>query len=197
MGDLTDLTELTTFSGDEVFYVVDDDDGTPVPRRVTIENMRLGIVDHVITIPAGAFHLTAGSPALGVLQSRWPAYMMDAAGTESVASAVGIPSTWATYHVDLCWGIDSGTPANVVWNVILDVAGHGDSLASSGGGGNAGNQTVATSAAATMRVTRMYTNATADPTKKLNVRVQRIGGDGADTQAGDAGIIAVVLTRTG
>ena len=37
------LTELTTFSGDETFYVVEDDDGTPVSRRVTIENLKKGL----------------------------------------------------------------------------------------------------------------------------------------------------------
>jgi hypothetical protein len=30
------LTELTTLDGDETFYIVDDDDGTPVSKRVTL-----------------------------------------------------------------------------------------------------------------------------------------------------------------
>jgi hypothetical protein len=37
------LTELTTFSGDETFYVVEDDDGTPVSRRATVENLAAGL----------------------------------------------------------------------------------------------------------------------------------------------------------
>lgn len=37
------LTELTTFTGDEEFYVVEDDDGTPVSRRITVENLATGL----------------------------------------------------------------------------------------------------------------------------------------------------------
>lgn len=40
----TALTELTSFDGDEQFYVVDDDDGTPTSKRVTIETVRADIV---------------------------------------------------------------------------------------------------------------------------------------------------------
>lgn len=37
------LTELTSFSGDETFYVVEDDDGTPVSRKVTVEDLAIGL----------------------------------------------------------------------------------------------------------------------------------------------------------
>lgn len=40
---VTALTELTSFSGDETFYVVEDDDGTPASRRMTIENLAAGL----------------------------------------------------------------------------------------------------------------------------------------------------------
>jgi hypothetical protein len=43
MAKVSSYTELTTFSGDETFYVVEDDDGTPVSRRVTVENLRRGM----------------------------------------------------------------------------------------------------------------------------------------------------------
>jgi hypothetical protein len=41
----TELTAITTFSGDETFYVVEDDDGTPVSRKVTVEDMRRGMIE--------------------------------------------------------------------------------------------------------------------------------------------------------
>lgn len=41
---VTDLTALTSFSGDETFYVVEDDDGTPVSRKMTIEDLAAGLV---------------------------------------------------------------------------------------------------------------------------------------------------------
>jgi hypothetical protein len=37
------LTELTALTGDETLYIVEDDDGTPVSRRVTIENLAAGL----------------------------------------------------------------------------------------------------------------------------------------------------------
>lgn len=37
------LTALTAFTGDETFYVVEDDDGTPVSRRMTIEDLAAGL----------------------------------------------------------------------------------------------------------------------------------------------------------
>lgn len=43
----TALTELTTFDGDEQFYVVDDDDGTPTSKRVTIENLTAEVTDGI------------------------------------------------------------------------------------------------------------------------------------------------------
>lgn len=43
----TALTELTTFSGDELFYVVEDDDGTPVSRKVTVENLAAGLAPRI------------------------------------------------------------------------------------------------------------------------------------------------------
>lgn len=35
----TDLPAITSLSGDEVFYIVDDDDGSPVSRKITLENL--------------------------------------------------------------------------------------------------------------------------------------------------------------
>jgi hypothetical protein len=40
---ISELTELTTLSGDETFPVVEDDDGTPVNRRITVENLGAGL----------------------------------------------------------------------------------------------------------------------------------------------------------
>lgn len=49
------LTELTAFSGDETFYVVEDDDGTPASRRVTVENLGTGLVAFLHPIPIVAY----------------------------------------------------------------------------------------------------------------------------------------------
>lgn len=39
----TELTALTALSGDETLYIVEDDDGTPVSRRITIEHLAAGL----------------------------------------------------------------------------------------------------------------------------------------------------------
>lgn len=45
------LTELTAFTGDEGFYVVEDDDGTPVSRRATVETVAKGLIAYSNTVP--------------------------------------------------------------------------------------------------------------------------------------------------
>lgn len=40
---LSALTALTALTGDELFYVVEDDDGTPVSRGITVENLATGL----------------------------------------------------------------------------------------------------------------------------------------------------------
>lgn len=47
MGNLTAQVELTAITGDELFYVVDGDATTPVPRKITIENLASGLADRV------------------------------------------------------------------------------------------------------------------------------------------------------
>lgn len=40
---VTALTALTALTGDETFYIVEDDDGTPVSRKVTVEDLATGL----------------------------------------------------------------------------------------------------------------------------------------------------------
>lgn len=62
------LTELTSFSGDETFYVVEDDDGTPASRRVTVENLAAGLVGFLSpawTSYTPTWTTTGSAPAIG------------------------------------------------------------------------------------------------------------------------------------
>jgi hypothetical protein len=61
---VTALTELTTFSGDETLYVVEDDDGTPVSRRVTIENLAVGLALQMTNRRVKKARRTAGDVTL-------------------------------------------------------------------------------------------------------------------------------------
>lgn len=61
---LTALTAITSFSGDELFYVVDDDDGTPVSRKITVEDLVSGIVGLALTSSTWTPTVGSGSGTL-------------------------------------------------------------------------------------------------------------------------------------
>lgn len=76
------LTEITTFDGDETFYVVDDDDGTPVSRRMTVENLATGL--------GGRSELAAAlSPAWTTYTPTW-----GASGTQPAIGNGTIGGAW-------------------------------------------------------------------------------------------------------
>lgn len=45
---VTALTALTALTGDETFYVVEDDDGTPVSRQITVEDLAIGLAPFMV-----------------------------------------------------------------------------------------------------------------------------------------------------
>lgn len=81
----TDLTELTTFTGDETFYVVEDDDGTPVSRKVTLENLKAEIGGGVLA--SAHAELTDHIPN-GTTLEQWGTEEATIAQADAPASAV-------------------------------------------------------------------------------------------------------------
>ena len=93
MPKITDLTAITTFSGDETFPVVEDDDGTPVTRKVTVENLAVGLAAQAGftgTYVAVVTGLTAGGVVdnAAVLQAALDA--AETAGGGTVILPVGV-----------------------------------------------------------------------------------------------------------
>lgn len=81
---VTALTELTAFTGDETFYVVEDDDGTPASRRITVENLAAALAARSEFV--AAFAPLANTP-------QWT-LVVDESGA-SVANWTSVAGTWS------------------------------------------------------------------------------------------------------
>lgn len=154
-------------------------------------------VSRTLWLPAKSFDPTAGSPTTSSIASRWRGFALDDTGGEIVACAIPLPAFWLTMDVDLYWTV-IGTPAGgadtVRWVTNLDRAGDGEPLTVSGGGGQSLMSIVAP-AQNVLKVSRVFTARAVDPTKLLNVRVQRDASHVEDTMVGDAALIGVKLRR--
>lgn len=102
----TALTALTVFSGDELFYVVEDDDGTPVSRKVTVEDLATGLG---LFMPAKVCKVTR-SAALTLTNNSATAIPWDAEETdtygwhESVTNPSRItPTVAGKFRVGAVW----------------------------------------------------------------------------------------------
>lgn len=153
------------------------------------------LTDEQLWIPAGEFILTGGSAAFAVVAARWGGFAYDATTTETAGAHTEVPGSWATMHVDLYWTNMGAGAGNVLWSMQLDRAADGENLAVTGGGGTLSPAAIAAPAQDILKVSRMATSQAVVPAKFLNTRVSRIGGDGTDTLANDAGVLGVLLTR--
>lgn len=143
-----------------------------------------------VILAAGAMGGVTGTPTLGAT-ARTAMWLLDPAATEIVGGTVYVPTFWRRMNVDLYWCALTGTG---------DAALRCDIGAITGGAAvpdpAAGTQVNATAAvAANTVVSRMATNLAA-PDGLTAIEVIRLGADVADTLTGDAGVIAVVLTRS-
>jgi hypothetical protein len=146
-----------------------------------------------VFIPATEFLASTASPTLGVLNGYTPAWLMDQATIEAVASTVKVPPTWLTYNVTLIWApFNNLTSANVFWRVITN-----DVIAGAvvGGGNEQADATVAAPATAYQVVSTVVQSGQAKRSNIINLRVQRVANNAGDTYTGDAGIIGVLLTK--
>lgn len=203
----TALTALTALTGDETIYIVEDDDGTPVSRRITIEDLLTAIAARTelttvfkalagdyLWIPAGAMVISASTPTLSFVASagsRLPAWLLDASTAEAVSHSLIVPTSWATMHVDFYWTNAGAGSGNVRWQAQRDSFADGDSLT--------GSSTALVTATApsqdVLEVTRMLTSEACTPGELFNVRAIRDATNAADTLANDCGLLGVLLTR--
>lgn len=92
----TGLSALTALSGDELLYIVEDDDGTPVSRKITIEDFLTGAAGRTeLTTPLRTVTCIAdtvlGSSAASITFSSVPgtyrSLMLDVVSRASTAGA--------------------------------------------------------------------------------------------------------------
>lgn len=96
---LSALTELTAFDGDEEFYVVDDDDGTPVSRRMTVENVAAGLAAR--TELSGTYAPLIQAGAKGWRNSAWTI-------TGPAGTYVTVPFDSETYDTGTIFNTSTG-----------------------------------------------------------------------------------------
>lgn len=202
----TALTALTTFSGDELFYVVEDDDGTPVSRKITIEDLAAGLaartelsgtyapLETSRLIPAAAIIAVQGTPVIGDAGTDVGAMLFDAASTEIAHSVRDLPDEWSTYNIQILWTNAGAGSGNVVWRIDYGIVGDGGNIQSVVTAGTV--QTIAAPAQNVLKVTTTDSALAAPAANEyLVVRPRRVGGDAGDTLGNDAGLIAVRLVK--
>jgi hypothetical protein len=174
-----------------------------VPRMVTPKT-------HRMWIPATAFVALEGAPDLAVRNSIYPAWALDAGGTESVVTSVDWPHGWQDVNVYAAWSIASNsglTGSNNSIRFELGLVASASvfptiaaSATSAMGGG--------TSSFGSILLTALANNSSAHGTyasrfasfplisgRPIGLRIRRLGADAADTLAEDLLLRGVWLER--
>lgn len=147
-------------------------------------------VGDTVVLKVGEMASVLNTPAEGLV-ARTAVWLLDFAGTEIIGGTVYVPPFWRLMNVDLYWCAVTGT-GDASFRCDVGAITAGAAVPDP----PAGTQVTATAAAGTTTVvTRMATNMTA-PDGLTAIEVIRLGGDVADTLASDAGVIAVVLSRS-
>ncbi len=149
-----------------------------------------------IFIPHKEFDAVAGSPIIGAIGgTRRTALLFDAAGTEIAAAWIMVPKGWSSADATVVW-VNAGAGAgDVVWIVQglpVTVGETTNAIDSAGGGATADTAGAQDVIVETDTAGSLSSLVEGD---WLSVRVTRLGGDGSDTLANDAGVIGVKLVR--
>lgn len=144
-------------------------------------------------IPADRFLLNFGSPTLDATTHGLPAWLLDAAATEVVATTEFIPTGWITFNMDMWWSNASSGSGNVVANVRYGLL--YDASNATGGEVNLGNTTLAAPAQNIIKVTTVASGIYRPADGVVRINVRRVGGDASDTLANDASFLGIRLRR--
>lgn len=149
-----------------------------------------------VTLTPGGGSTSGGSPSLSTVASSGltPAWLLDAAGTESVSFTARIPNGWKTFDIVVRGANSGGGSGDVALRAIYLSATTGGSTTS---GHTAGSKTVATAGSSGVVQDVTLISGVAAPTvgKTLTVRIDRMGAETEDTLANDWALIEVVLVR--
>lgn len=154
------------------------------PRITALEGGRL-------FLPAQDFLSVAGAPTLGAV-AKHPAWLLDAASVEEIATSFTTPPWWKTAAVDLYWSNPAAGTGNAVFSAVSANHTNGNSLTT--GETTAPSVTIAVPTQNTLKVTRVA--ASISVTNPLPfLRLSRVGNNGSDTLTNDAAILGVALVR--
>lgn len=145
-----------------------------------------------LVIGAADMHGLMGSPSLVNPSANAPTWYMDSATAEGVGGMVELPSTWATYDVELVWMNSAASVGDVAWQYVHRT------LADGGTVGGSTSQTVAVQAAPTAAsgVKRsVIASGIAITEPLMTFRIDREAADAGDTLANDAGVIGVRFVK--
>jgi hypothetical protein len=197
---LADLTALTTPSGDDLLYVVDDPAGTPLDRKLTVSALKLFVANKSLTRftpldnqpPAANFATLDTRNSVAVLD-------FDDATDEAAVFVSVIPQA-ATLSsgikVRIFWAASTATSGDCVWSAEFeDTSGHD---IDSDGFDTATTATTTTSGTSGVVNVTEITCTTIDSLAAgdaFRVKISRDANDAADTMTGDAELVAVELQQ--
>jgi hypothetical protein len=140
-----------------------------------------------------------GTPAYATVggNGRYAAWALDAASSEYVVLSVVIPEDFSSgnFTVKLYWTNLGAGAGNVVWNVIMKTLVDTTDLDSTTSETNA-NSTIAAPAQNILKVSTHGIAVAGAAGGLFRLLVGRVGADGADTLANDAGLVAVEVEYT-
>lgn len=201
------LTADAAPTSDDLVVTVHDVAGTPVNRKVTLADLATAMAamsgltaafapkTTALFIPAGAMGISSGgSPVIGNSDDT-PVWLLDAASSESIGTAVLLPPDWLTFDMVAVFTNIAATSGNVVLiGAYRSGWGDGESVGVVTAGSN---QTVAAPSTAHVAKYATLLSGIAVPSasEQLTIRVRRVGGDGADTLGNDIGLVGVRLVK--
>lgn len=143
-------------------------------------------------LPAEQMVISSGTPVLADNLDVAVYWSLDPAATETVAGKVLIPDHWATFNILARFLNTTGTGGNVRVRADLGTLTTGAIPSVSTGTVT----TVAISATQFLIAEATLRSAVTVPgERRVGVSISRVGADGADTLAGDCGLLDVKLVR--
>lgn len=142
---------------------------------------------------AGLVQRTGSPTMVNVFNGRHTGWELVDASTNGIKGDVFLPPWWTTFDFAAWWSHSSGSTGDVVFDHFAwDLGGDGDS--GLGTPSSSGSVTDTALADDTVTVTTIATGVSIT-TGRWGLHLDRLGGDAADTLAGDIFVIAFQLVR--
>lgn len=154
--------------------------------------LRITSAGDLVVFGAASLHLGTG-PAI-VTTNGVSRVALDALATESVFLTFTVPTSWQQVLVDIYWANEGAGAGNVRWQVSTKALINTD-LVTEAATTNA--STISAPAQNTVKRSDALQTITTVTDAIYAVQLDRLGGDGADTLANDASLIAIRLRQGG